>query len=88
MVETEYECNAPDLSKVSRLPLAADDRTRTTILTAALGDAREYIKLFEWWKNIKAEYFGYGAEVHSIHFSLRDFAWKAGCTGMDMGDRR
>ncbi|MBB6412206.1 hypothetical protein [Mesorhizobium sangaii] len=53
---------APDLSKVSRLPLAADDPDADDNFDAALGEAREYIQFYDWGKNIKTEYFGYGAE--------------------------
>ncbi|MER9655686.1 hypothetical protein NKJ26_19545 [Mesorhizobium sp. M0152] len=52
----------PDLSKVSRLPLAAGDPDADNNLDAALLEAREYLRSYDWVKNIEAEYFGYGAE--------------------------
>jgi hypothetical protein len=52
----------PDLSKVSRLPLAAGDPDAGDDIDAALLEAREYIQFYEWAKNIKSEYLGYGAE--------------------------
>ncbi|ESY90803.1 MULTISPECIES: hypothetical protein [unclassified Mesorhizobium] len=52
----------PDLSKVSRLPLAAGDPDADDNLDAAHLEARQYLMSFGWGKNIKAEYFGYGVE--------------------------
>lgn len=52
----------PDLSKVSRLPLAAGDHDADDNLDAALLEAREYLQSYDWGTNIKAAYLGYGAE--------------------------
>ncbi|MBZ9967639.1 hypothetical protein [Mesorhizobium sp. BR1-1-2] len=52
----------PDLSTVSRLPLPERDQDADDNLDAALQEAREYIKFYDWGKNIKTEYLGYGAE--------------------------
>ncbi|TPN46573.1 hypothetical protein FJ981_25575 [Mesorhizobium sp. B1-1-4] len=52
----------PDLSKVSRLPLPADDPDADGDLDNALLEAREYIKSHDWVRRIEGEYFGYGAE--------------------------
>ncbi|RVD55724.1 hypothetical protein EN794_051220 [Mesorhizobium sp. M00.F.Ca.ET.151.01.1.1] len=52
----------PDLSKVSRLPLAANDPDSGDDIDAALLEARQYLRSYNWGKNIKAEYLGYGAE--------------------------
>jgi hypothetical protein len=52
----------PDLSKVSRLPLAADDPDADDNLDAALLDARKFIRFYDWGRNIKAEYLGFCTE--------------------------
>jgi hypothetical protein len=54
---------APDLNKVSRLPLAADDPDSGDDIDAALLEARQYIQFFDWGRNIQAEYLGYSVEA-------------------------
>lgn len=75
----------PDLSTVVRLP-PANVGTGESELDSARVEAHEHLEFFDWVLSIKGEFSATAPKAS--YLSVRDRAWKAGHTKMDLGDRR